>query len=56
MELDDGEVALLRELLDSAWSDLRSEIADTDNAIFKRELKEREQTLRSIIERIANPG
>lgn len=53
LHLDHTQTELLRELLDSDWRDLRYEIADTDNSVFKRNLKQREQTLRSILDQLA---
>jgi hypothetical protein len=53
LHLDHTQTELLRELLDSAWRDLRYQIADTDNSSFKRNLKQREQTLRSILDQLA---
>jgi hypothetical protein len=52
LHLDHTQTVLLRELLDSDWRDLRYEIADTDNSSFKRNLKQREQTLRSILDQL----
>ena len=48
LHLDPIQTATLRELLDSAWRDLRFEIADTDNAAFKAGLRERERIIQSI--------
>lgn len=52
LHLDHTQTVLLRELLDSDWRDLRYEIADTDNSSFKRNLRQREQTLRSILDQL----
>ncbi len=54
LRLDTDQTALLREVLESTWRDLRYEIADTDNPAFKRQLKQREQLLRSILERLSS--
>lgn len=40
-ELTDGEVAVLGEVLTQVLGDMRYEIADTDNARYKAELRER---------------
>ena len=50
LRLDNDQTALLRDVLDSTWRDLRYEIADTDNPAFKRQLRQREQILRSIVD------
>jgi hypothetical protein len=55
LELDDGQVELLREVLDVTLRDLRYEIADTDNSRFRDELKEREQALRDLLIPLGGP-
>jgi len=52
LELDDSEVEELRRLLSGALGELSSEIADTDNAQFARELRARRDALRGIEERL----
>jgi hypothetical protein len=52
LELDDGEADELRRLLDGALGELSSEIADTDNAQFGRQLRTRRDLLRAIRERL----
>lgn len=56
LRLDNDQTVLLREVLESTWRDLRYEIADTDNPGYKRQLKERERTLRSMLDLLAQEG
>jgi hypothetical protein len=55
LDLSDDQVALLRELLDSALRDLRFEIADTDNVEFKHGLKAREDQIRALLAPLGGP-
>ncbi len=55
LELTDDEQGILKKALESYISDLRMEIADTDNMDFRNKLKEKEQVLNKVVERIA-PG
>lgn len=48
LELDEGQADLLRDVLDQACRDLRSEIVGTDRSEYKRHLRERETALRTI--------
>jgi len=48
ISLSDDEVIELRALLDQALPDLSSEIADTDNAEFRRSLRARRERLEAI--------
>lgn len=50
LPLDQAQSTLLRDLLISAWSDLRYEIADTDNSTYKAALRDRESVLISILD------
>jgi hypothetical protein len=50
LTLDDRQVAVLRDTLESVLGDLRMEIVDTDNPAFKRGLREREGVLRSLLD------
>jgi len=52
LEIDDIEAEELRRLLSGALSELSSEIADTDNAQFARDLRARRDVLRQIGERL----
>jgi hypothetical protein len=54
--LEDDEVRELRSLLIAALSELTSEIADTDNAQFSRDLQARRAVLRSVEEKLASAG
>jgi hypothetical protein len=55
LTLDDEQRALLRELLDSAYRDLRYEVADTDNSRFKDELREREAEVGALLDLVGGP-
>lgn len=50
LDLNAGETAMLRDILESYLSDLRMEIADTDSMDFREDLKKREVLLKRIIE------
>jgi hypothetical protein len=49
LKLEEPEVEVLRETLDESVRNLRYEIADTDNLTYKRQLREREALLLSIL-------
>ncbi|MDH4148676.1 MAG: hypothetical protein OEY23_26280 [Acidimicrobiia bacterium] len=55
LELDDSQVEMLREILDRTYRDLRYEISDTDNSIFKRGLRERETAVALLLDRLGGP-
>ena len=50
--LTEEETGLLREALETYLSNLRFEIADTDEADYRTTLKGRETVLRGILERL----
>jgi len=52
LRLDAMQTDTLREILDNAWRDLRYEIADTDNSVFKAGLRDRERILQSILDQL----
>ena len=52
VEISEAEAAVLREVLDGTVSDLRMEIADTEDQGFREELKAQERTLLAILERL----
>ena len=52
ISLTDEEHALLRELLEENYTDLRTEIVDTDSSMFKQGLKAREHVLEGIIAKL----
>lgn len=54
--LEENEAAELRRLLSGALSELSSEIADTDNAQYTRELRARRELLRAIEEKLQAGG
>ena len=55
LHLDTSQTALLREVLDSTYRDLRYEIANTNNSEFKALLRQREQALHTLLERVGGP-
>jgi hypothetical protein len=55
LDLTDVQAALLREILDLAYRDLRYEISDTDNHAFKQSLREREEQLKLVLDRLGGP-
>jgi hypothetical protein len=52
LHLDPAEAAELRRLLTAALGDLSQEIADTDNASFRRELREQRERLQVIEQKL----
>jgi hypothetical protein len=48
LELSAEQADLLGDVLDSTIRELSPEIADTDNPMFRRQLKERREQLRAI--------
>lgn len=52
LELNKEEQRILAELLDSDISELRLEIANTDNAAYRAMLKQRAQVLRQILAKL----
>lgn len=54
LELDNDQASVLHEVLESTLGELRMEIANTDNAQFRRGLRAREDTLRAILAELHN--
>jgi len=52
VDVSEDEAAVLRETLQSALSDLRMEVADTEDQGLREELKTRERVLAALIERL----
>jgi hypothetical protein len=52
VELSPKETVLLKEILVRYYSDIRSEIADTDHKEFREFLKAREEFMRNLITRL----
>ncbi len=52
LELSDEETEALRQLLDGSLRELTSEIADTDNATYRKGLSQYRETLRAIQSRL----
>jgi hypothetical protein len=50
LNLPDDDAELLREVLDSALSRLTSEIAHTDNRVYRHDLKGRRDRLRGLVD------
>jgi hypothetical protein len=55
LQLDAAQVELMREVLDSAFRDLRYEVADTDNSRYKLDLRERGRRLRELLDLVGGP-
>jgi hypothetical protein len=55
LQLEQHEVEMLREVLDSAYRDLRYEIADTSVSGYKQQLKEREAAMRALLDKVGGP-
>lgn len=55
IELDERQLAALREVLESAVSELGGEIAATEAAAYREQLKERKALLASILEALGKP-
>ncbi len=53
IDMSKEELSVLYEILETCLSDLRMEIAGTDNLEFRGALKKREVLLNSLIERLA---
>jgi len=52
LELDDKQQEILKEILDNTVGDMRYEIADTDNSVFKDNLKEHRDAVVIILEKL----
>lgn len=52
IDLSDADAELLAEILSRTISDLSPEIADTDNPIYRKELKERRDRMRDLLGRV----
>jgi hypothetical protein len=55
VEFDSAQMVLLREILDSAFRDLRYEVADTNNSKYKEQLRERERALSELLDLVGGP-
>jgi len=55
LNLDTEQTALLREVLDSTFRDLRYEIADTNNSEFKAHLRQRESAMKALLDMVGGP-
>jgi hypothetical protein len=53
LNLTDSEASILRKVLESYLSDLRMEIADTEEAEFRERLKQQEMVIHKIIGALA---
>ncbi len=56
VELTSEELRLLLEILESALSDLRMEIVDTDRSDYKDSLKQRRDLLTRLVEKLQGGG
>lgn len=55
LELTDEEADLLRQILDVTVRDLSPEIANTDNASYRRGLLDRREHVRALLDRLGGP-
>jgi len=55
LELTDDDAGALQEVLDMAVRDLSMEIADTDNAEFRRGLTARRDRLQGLLDQVGGP-
>ncbi len=55
LNLETAQADLLREILDSAYRDLRYELADTNNSTFKAGLRDRERVVRELLDLVGGP-
>ena len=55
LQLDQSQVDLLREVLDSTYRDLRYEIADTTLSGYKQQLRDRETAVRAVLDLVGGP-
>jgi hypothetical protein len=55
LELTSEQGALLREILDGVYRDLRYEIADTDNSQYRATLHERERAISALLDLVGGP-
>lgn len=56
IDLNDEDVQLLKEVLGGVISDLSPEIADTDNAEYRRLLRDRRTRLQTILASLSTPA
>ncbi len=52
LEMTTTEASLLKEILNADLSDLRMEISDTDLKTFRDKLKEKEEVIKHLIQRL----
>jgi len=52
LTLTDEEATLLRDVLQQSLGELRGEIAGTDSSFFRERLRENEEGLKAILERL----
>jgi len=55
IELSDTEMRILAEILETAYSDLRMEIANTDSKDFRDMLKERKAVIAKALDAMGRP-
>ena len=56
LDLSDEEVQVLKEVLETAHSDLRMQIADTDRKDFRDMLKGRKAVIAKVLESLGGSG
>ncbi len=55
IELTEVQCAEMQRLLESSLGELSTEIADTDNAAYREELRQRRTVLESVLFQLDNP-
>ena len=55
LQIDESEAEILRYVMDRAWRNAKYEISDTDNASYKRKLRERNDKLKALLDRLGGP-
>ncbi len=53
LQVSNEELALIGEVLESAYGDLREEIYKTDDHEYKQQLRTREEMIATVLERIS---
>lgn len=55
LELNEAQAVMLRELLDSAYRDMKYEVAASTVSTFKDALKDREVVLKGLLDLVGGP-
>jgi hypothetical protein len=55
LTITEAQRAILQEVLDTTYRELRYEIADTDNSSYKAALRQREEEIRAVLDLVGGP-